>query len=57
MMPFVNDSEKLCAETIEELRKREPHIIPFQNIVVNGIQYNLMSMDNWQADWVRILGQ
>lgn len=56
MMLLVSDSEKVCAETIEELRKRVPHIIPFQNIVVNGMQYNLLSMDNWQTDWVRILG-
>jgi hypothetical protein len=57
MMVLVRDCEKVCAETLEEMRKRAPHIIPYQNIVVNGIQYNLMSMNNWQADWARILGE
>lgn len=46
--------ERFSAEIQEEIRKRAPHIIPFQNIVVNGIQYNLISMENWQEDWRRI---
>lgn len=46
--------DRFSAEILEEIRKRAPHIIPFQNIVVNGIQYNLISMENWQEDWRRI---
>lgn len=51
---WVENCDKFCAEILEEIRKRAPHIIPFQNIVVNGIQYNLISMENWQEDWRRI---
>lgn len=56
MMMSVKSCDKLCAEILEEMRKRTPYIIPYQNIVVNGIQYNLLSLENWQADWTRILG-
>ncbi len=35
--------------------KRAPHIITSQYISVKGIKYNLLSMDNWQEDWARIL--
>lgn len=48
--------EKLCAEVLETMRARAPHIIPIQNIMANGVRYDLMSMDNWQEDWKRILG-
>lgn len=49
--------QQTCAEVLEEMVKRAPHIITSQNIAVNGVPYNLLSMDNWQADWVRILGE
>lgn len=57
IMVWVRDCEKLCREILTEMTGRAPRIIPYQNIVVNGIQYNLMSLDNWQADWARILGR
>lgn len=56
MMALSEGCDKLCGEILEEMRKGAPYIIPYQNIVVNGIQYNLLSMDNWQEDWARILG-
>lgn len=57
IMVWARDCEKLCQETLTEMTGRAPHIIPYQNIVVNGMQYNLMSLDNWQADWARIFGR
>lgn len=54
MVSLAGDWDRFSAEMQEEIRKRAPHIIPFQNIVVNGIQYNLISMENWQEDWRRI---
>lgn len=56
MMALSEGCDKLCGEILEEMRKGAPYIIPYQNIVVNGVQYDLMSMNNWQADWARILG-
>lgn len=57
LMGEQRDAERICLEAVEEIAKRAPHVITCQNIVVNGVQYNLMSMDNWQADWARILGE
>lgn len=47
--------QQTCMEVLEEMVKRAPHIITSQNIAVNGVPYNLLSMDNWQEDWRRIL--
>lgn len=49
------NAEAMCMETVEEVAKRVPHVIRYQNIVVNGEKFDLLSMDNWQADWKRIL--
>lgn len=57
LMGEQRDAEKTCRETVEEIAKRAPHVITYQNIMVNGVQYNLLSMDNWQADWARILSE
>lgn len=46
-----------CLEAVEEIASRAPHVITNQNIMVNGMHYNLLSMDNWQADWAKILGE
>lgn len=47
--------DRFCAEILEEIGKRMPRFIPFQNIVVNGIRYDLLSLQNWREDWNRIL--
>lgn len=47
--------QTLCMEVTEEIAKRAPHVITSQNIVVNGIPYDLLKLDNWQADWKKIL--
>ena len=57
LMGEQRDAQTICLEAVEEIAKRASHVITYQNIVVNGIQYNLMSMNNWQADWARILGE
>lgn len=46
--------QAVCMEVIEEITKRVPHVITSQNIVVNGIQYDLVNLENWQADWKKI---
>ena len=50
------DAQATCLEAVEEIAKRAPHVITNQNIIVDNVRYNLLSMDNWQADWARILG-
>lgn len=57
MMSEQRHCQQTCAEVLEEMIKRAPHIITSQNIAVNGVPYNLISMDNWQMDWARILGE
>lgn len=57
MMALSEGCDKLCGEVLEEMKKGAPYIIPYQNIVVNGMPYNLLSLENWQADWARILGR
>ena len=57
MMSEQRHCQQTCMEVLEEMIKRAPHIITSQNIAVNGVPYNLVSMDNWQADWARILGE
>lgn len=57
MMALSEGCDKLCGEVLEEIGKGAPYIIPYQNIVVNGVPYNLLSLENWQADWARILGR
>lgn len=53
---------QICDEVVGEMVVRAPHIITRQYIVVNDIhegkeiKYNLLSMDNWQRDWAKILG-
>lgn len=47
---------EICQEVLEEMVKRAPHIITGQNIAVKGIRYNLLSMEDWQGDWAKILG-
>ena len=44
-------------EAVEEIARRAPHVITSQNIMVDNMRYNLLSMDNWQADWAKILGE
>ncbi len=44
----------LCAEVLAEMVKRVSHIITCQKILVHGVGYNLLSMDDWQEDWERI---
>lgn len=44
----------LCAEVLAEMAKRVSHIITCQKILVHGVGYNLLSMDDWQEDWERI---
>lgn len=46
---------EICNEVIAEMTARAPHIITSQYIVVKGVRYNLLSMDNWQRDWTNIL--
>ena len=57
LMSEQRDAEQICREAVEEIAKRAPHVITYQNIVVSGVQYNLMSLNNWQADWARMLGE
>ena len=57
MMSEQRHCQQTCMDVLEEMIKRAPHIITSQNIAVNGVPYNLVSMDNWQADWARILGE
>ena len=48
-------TQEISMEVIAELVKRAPHIITCQKIAVNGVPYNLLSMDYWQDDWNKIL--
>lgn len=57
MMSEQRHCQQTCAEAIEEMIRRAPHIITNQNIAVDGVTYNLLSMNNWQEDWRRILGE
>lgn len=50
-----SECQQICMKVLDEMTKRAPHIITSQNISVKGIRYNLLSMDNWRADWARIL--
>lgn len=49
-----SDCQQICMKVLDEMTKRAPHIITSQNISVKGMRYNLLSMDNWRADWARI---
>lgn len=49
-----SDCQQVCMAVLDEMAKRAPHIITSQNISVKGVRYNLLSMDNWRADWARI---
>lgn len=55
MLRMQRDCKNVSLEVIHEMVKRAPHIITSQYISVKGIKYNLLSMDNWQEDWARIL--
>lgn len=46
---------EICQEVVDELVKRAPHIITSQNIAVKGVRYSLLSMEDWQGDWAKIL--
>lgn len=50
------NAEAVCRGVVDEIAKRMPHVIRQQHIVVNGEKFDLLSMNNWQADWARILG-
>lgn len=56
IMSEQQNAEAVCMEAVEEIAKRVPHVIRHQHIVVNGENFDLLSMNNWQADWARILG-
>ena len=55
MLRMQRDCKNVSLEVVHEMVKRAPHIITSQYISVKGIKYNLLSMDNWQEDWARIL--
>lgn len=55
MLTMQRDCRNTCSEVLNEMVKRAPHIITSQYISVKGTKYNLLSMDNWQEDWARIL--
>lgn len=55
MLTMQRDCKNTCSEVLNEMVKRAPHIITSQYISVKGTKYNLLSMDNWQEDWARIL--
>lgn len=46
---------QVCEEALSEMTARTPHIITSQYIVAKGNRYNLLSMENWQGDWQKIL--
>lgn len=46
---------EVCMEALGELASRAPHLITCQNIAVDGVKYDLLSMDDWKKDWERIL--
>lgn len=51
------NAEAVCMGVVDEIAKRMPHVIRQQHIVVNGEKFDLLSLDDWQADWARILGR
>lgn len=51
------NAEAMCMKAVEEIARRVPYVIRHQNIVVNGEKFDLLSMDNWQEGWRRILGR
>ncbi|GFI23043.1 hypothetical protein IMSAGC011_01820 [Lachnospiraceae bacterium] len=55
MLTMRRDCKDVSLEVLNEMVKRAPHIITSQYISVKGTKYNLLSMDNWQQDWARIL--
>ncbi len=55
MLRMQRDCKNTCSEVLNEMVKKAPHIITSQYISVKGTTYNLLSMDNWQGDWARIL--
>ena len=57
LMSEQRNAQVTCMEAVEEIARRAPHVITSQNIMVDNMRYNLLSMDNWQADWARILGE
>lgn len=50
------EAEAVCMKALEETAKRVPHVIRRQYIVANGEKFDLLSLNNWQEDWARILG-
>ena len=51
----MKNCREVCEEAVAEIAARAPHIITCQNIIVKGVRYNLISMDDWQRDWTNIL--
>lgn len=51
----MNNCREVCEEAVAEMAARAPHIITSQNIIVRDVRYNLLSMDDWQGDWAKIL--
>ncbi len=51
----LKNCREICDEALSEMVARAPHIITSQYIVVKGVKYNLLSMDDWQRDWANIL--
>lgn len=49
------NAETVCRRAVEEIAKRAPHVIRQQYIMVNGEKFDLLSMDNWQEGWRKIL--
>lgn len=45
---------EVCMEVLGELASRAPHLITCQNIAVDGVKYDLLSMNDWKKDWERI---
>ncbi len=51
----LKNCREICDEALSEMTARAPHIITSQYIVVKGVKYNLLSMEDWQRDWAYIL--
>lgn len=45
---------EVCMEVLGELASRAPRLITCQNIVVDGVKYDLLSMNDWKKDWEKI---
>lgn len=57
IMSEQQNAEAVCMEAVEEIAKRNPRVIRYQYIVVNGEKFDLLSLNDWQADWRKILGE